>query len=71
MALDMPWSESIHNHWTRVKYGEDIGIGFVFPAVVADPNVLNELDSPLIVDANADGALNLVDVHVTAKHFQY
>jgi hypothetical protein len=47
----MPWSESFHNHWTRVKYGEYIGIGFVFPAVVADPNVLNELDSPLIVDA--------------------
>jgi hypothetical protein len=67
----MPWSESFHNHWTRMKYGEYIGIDFVFPAVLADLNVFNELDSPLIVDANADGALNLFDVHVTAKYFQY
>lgn len=53
-----------------MKYGEYIGIGFIFPAVIADPNVLNELDSPLIVDANADGALYFFNVHVMAKHFQ-
>jgi hypothetical protein len=55
-----------------MKYGEYIGIGFVFPAVLANPNgPMNLIASPLIVDANADGALNLIDVHVTAKHIQY